>query len=258
MTAEAETRSAAWCESRWHELSDQHLTSKPPNYGALLHSWRELEPQCTGTGVYEARLATIHAVQKDFAAAQKVLSPVETVAPEYAALLDAARLQVAFEQQLAEDPQQARIAEFGPRFAKLIADAPSWYVAHELNATYLLVSGEPARAIEASRRALEAEPTSWWSYRIMTIAYSELGEHRTAAEMGDRTHGMHSTVSADPDFMLALARSYVAIGDRKMSETVLSLLFTYRPEVRQTSQYRETLIFVRNALGSSAGQSPAR
>jgi tetratricopeptide (TPR) repeat protein len=258
VTAAAETQSAAWCESRWEEASDRHLTSKPPDYSALLRSWHDLKPQCAGTAVYEARLATIHATQKDFASAQQVLESVKTVAPEYTALLEATRLQVDFEQYLAKDPRPTQIAAFGPRFAKLIVDAPTWYVAHELNATYLLTSGEPSRAIEAAKRALGHEPKSWWSYRVMAIAYSDLGEHRTAAQMADRAHSLHGAVSADADFMLALARSYVAMGDRKMGETVLSLLFTYRPEVRQTQQYRDTLVFIRNALEQQADQASPR
>jgi tetratricopeptide (TPR) repeat protein len=258
MTATAATQSAAWCESRWEEVSDRHLASKPPDYSALLRSWRDLQPQCGGTGVYEARLATIHATQKDFATAQQVLASVKTVAPEYTELLDATRLQVDFEQYLAKDPRPTNITEFGPRFAKLIADAPTSHVAHELNATYWLTSGEPGRAIAAAKRALEHEPKSWWSYRIMAIAYSELGDYRAAAQMGDRAHTMHPAVSADADFMLALARSYVAMGDRKMGETVLSLLFTYRPEVRQTQQYRDTLVFIRKALEQPADRSVPR
>lgn len=257
MTAGAETQSAEWCESRWAEASDRHLAAKPPDYSALLRSWRELQPQCSGTGVYETRLASIYAAHKDLVTAQKVLASIDKIAPEYAALLEATHLQVEFEQYLAKDPQPAGVAAFGPRFAKLIVDTPSWYVAHEMNATYLLTSAQPTRAIEAAKRALEHEPKSWWSYRVMAVAYSELGEHRTAVQMGDRAHGMHPAVSSDPDFMLALARSYVAMGDRKMGETVLSLLFTYRPEVRQSPQYRDTLIFIRKALEETARQ-PSR
>lgn len=259
VTAAAETQSAAWCESRWEEASDQYLAAKPPDSAALLSSWRDLQPQCGGTGVYEARLASIHATQKDFATAQQVLAPVKTVAPEYTPLLEATRLQVDFEQYLAKDPRPTDISEFGPRFARLIDHAPSWSIAHELNATYWLTSGEPRRAIDAAKLALEREPKSWWSYRIMTIAYSELGEHRTATQVGDRAHRLHSALSADADFMMALARSYVALGDRKMGETVLSLLFTYRPEVRQTQQYRDTLVFIRQALEQQkADQSSPR
>jgi tetratricopeptide (TPR) repeat protein len=241
LTTNAATQSAAWCDSRWEQESDRYLASRSPDSSELLRSWRELEPQCGGTGVYEAKLATIYATQKDFVTAQKVLASVKKVAPEHATLLEATRLQVDFEQYLAKDPPPADITEFAPRFAKLIADAPSWYLAYELNAT-----------------ALEHEPKSWWSYRVMTIAYSELGEHMTAARMGDRAHGLRPAVSADADFMLALARSYVAMGDRTMGEKVLSLLFTYRPEVRQTQQYRDTLVFIRKTLEQSADPPPAR
>jgi tetratricopeptide (TPR) repeat protein len=258
LTTNAATQSAAWCDSRWEQESGRYLASRSPDSSELLRSWRELEPQCGGTGVYEAKLATIYATQKDFVTAQKVLASVKKVAPEHATLLEATRLQVDFEQYLAKDPPPADITEFAPRFAKLIADAPSWYLAYELNATYWLTRGEPGRAIEVARRALEHEPKSWWSYRVMTIAYSELGEHMTAARMGDRAHGLRPAVSADADFMLALARSYVAMGDRTMGEKVLSLLFTYRPEVRQTQQYRDTLVFIRKTLEQSADPPPAR
>ena len=251
-TAGAATQSAAWCESCWEQTSDRYLASKPPDSSELLRSWRELEAQCGGTGVYEVRLATIHAIQKEFRAAQKALASVKTVAPEYAELLKATRLQVDFEQCLSKEPPPTDIAEFGPRFAKLIEDAPSSYVAYELNATYWLTSGEPGRAIDVAKRALEHERKSWWSYRVMTIAYSELGQHDTATQMGDRAHKLHPAVSADADFMLALARSYVAMGDRKMGETVLSLLFTYRPEVRRTQQYRDTLVFIRQKAGAES------
>jgi tetratricopeptide (TPR) repeat protein len=257
-TAGAATQSAAWCESRWEQVSDRYLASKPPDSSELLRSWRELQAQCDGTGVYEVRLATIHAIQKEFGTAQKVLASVKSVAPEYAALLEATRLQVDFEQYLAKVPPPTDISEFGPRFAKLIADAPSSYLAYELNATYWLTSGEPRRAIDVAKRALEHEPKSWWSYRVMAIAYSELGDHGTATQMGDRAHKLHPAVSADADFMLALARSYVALGDRKMGETVLSLLFTYRPEVRQTQQYRDTLVFIREKLEQSRSQPSPR
>jgi tetratricopeptide (TPR) repeat protein len=252
MTPHAEARTPEWCESRWQEVSAPHLQSPTPDYAQLLRTWQQMHDECTGTAVYEVRLASIYLMQKQHAEAQKVLRSIDKAAPKYAPLLESTRLQADVASATAsQDPATADIRRFSPRFESLLANAPSWYVAHEQVATFRLMSGEPRRAIEAAERAIELEPASWWSYRTMAIAYSELGEHKIAVAMGDRAHAIHSAVSADADLMLALARSYASLGNRQMSETLLGLLFKYRPEVRQTSQYRDTLVFIRDAIGGS-------
>jgi hypothetical protein len=76
--------------------------------------------------------------------------------------------------------------------------------------------------------------------------YSELGEHRTAAVFGDRAHAVHAAVSADADLILALAKSYSDLGMPQMSETLLSLLLTHKPAVRNTPQYGDALMFMRS------------
>ena len=260
MTAEAGTRTPQWCEEQWHEASAPQLQSRSTDYAALLRTWQQLRDQCAGAAVYEARLASIYLLQKQHSKAQEVLRSIGNVQPEYAPLVESTRLQADIAGATGgKDSEAVDIEQFAPRFEKLLADAPSWYVAHEQVATFRLMSGEPARAIEAAKRALELEPSSWWSYRTMAIAYSELGEHKTAATLGDRAHSMHPAVSADADLMLALARSYAAMGNPKMSETLLGLLFTYRPEVRQSSQYRETLVFIRDVMaGGDKASRPQR
>jgi tetratricopeptide (TPR) repeat protein len=255
VTAQSESRSPGWCEARWEETSAPYLESPTPDYAALLRAWQDLGAQCAETGVYEARLASILMLLKQPAAAQKVLgSHKKPPAPEYAALIEGTRLQIEVESALQGDASgTVDISRFAPRFEQLVSSAPDWYVAHELASTFWLWSGEPRKAIAAAKRATELEPKSWWGYRTMTIAYSQIGEYRTAAAMGDRAHANHKAVSADADLMLALARSYAAMGNVRMTETVLSLLFTYRPEVRKTSQYREALVFIRDVTQSGDG-----
>lgn len=255
MTAQASPRTPDWCEDEWPNISAAQLQSPTPDYPALLRSWQQLQNECAGTGVYEVRLALIHLMQKQYSQAQSILSSIGKVDAEYAPLLESTRLQADIASVTAKDPEDADIRQFAPRFEKLLASAPAWYVAHEQAATFWLMTGEPRRAIEASEYAIKLEPTSWWSYRTMAIAYSELGEHKAAVSMGDRAHAMHAAVSADADMMMALARSYATLGNLKMSEIVLGLLVKYRPEVRQTASYRETLIFIRNTTAGSAAYS---
>jgi len=260
VTAQAESRSPAWCEERWQEMSAAHVASPTPDYAALLRAWQQVGEQCAGTGVYEARLASILMIQKQPAAAQKVLASInEPPAPEYAALIEGTRLQVDREISLqGKAPGTVDISRFAPRVEQLVASAPDWYVAHEQASTFWLWSGEPGKAIAEGKRAVELEPKSWWGYRTMAIAYSELGEYRTAAVMGDRAHANHKAVSADADLMLALARSYAAMGNIKMSETVLGLLFKYRPEVRDSQQYRDALVFIRDVTQGAGGNQQQR
>jgi tetratricopeptide (TPR) repeat protein len=260
MIARAEPRSPEWCDARWEEVSAAQLQSPTPDYAALLRSWQEVSEQCAGTGVYEARLASIYLMQKQPLVAQKVLGSFKKApAQEYAALIEATRLQADVESAMqGMSPGTVDISRFAPRFERLVSSAPEWYVAHEQLSTFWLWSGDPRKAIAAAKRAVELEPKSWWGYRTMAIAYSEIGEHRNAAAMGDRAHAIHKAVSADADLMLALARSYAAMGNVKMTETLLSLLFKYRPEVRNTAQYREALVFIRDVTQGTGNKSSPR
>ncbi|MGH8239319.1 MAG: hypothetical protein ACREXP_20190 [Steroidobacteraceae bacterium] len=116
-----------------------------------------------------------------------------------------------------------------------------------------LQSGEPREAMAAAQRAVELEPKSRSGHRTMAIAYSELSEHRDAAAIGDRAHAIHNAVSADAELMLPPAHSYAAMGNVKLTETLLSLPFKYGPEVRETSQYCEALVLIRDPTQSAGG-----
>jgi hypothetical protein len=48
------------------------------------------------------------------------------------------------------------------------------------------------------------------------------------------------------------------MGNVKMTETLLSLLFKYRPEVRNTAQYREALVFIRDVTQGAGNKSSPR
>jgi tetratricopeptide (TPR) repeat protein len=247
LNAIGQARDAAWCEAAWDQTFKPYGESPTPDYSALLRTWERLDGECGGTGIYEARLASVHLMLKQPAAAQEALRSARVVASEHAPLLDATRLQADLDSALTQGAMTPAVAEqFAPRFEKLVRSAPTWYLAHEQSATFWLMAGDLQRALSAAERAIELEPNSWWGYRTMAIAHSELREHQTAAVFGDRAHALHAAVSADADLMLALAKSYSALGMPQMSETLLSLLLTHRPAVRSTPQYRDALIFMQS------------
>jgi tetratricopeptide (TPR) repeat protein len=249
MTACEAQENPNWCEAQFAALSKQFESAGRSDFGVVTAKWQEYAGRCSGTGVYEGRLAGLYVKQGRVAEARAVLNGISEQEVRDSPYVKAAHASVAFA-ELAHN-SESTIAQYRglePLYRSVVSAAPDWAGSYELLAAYELFMGNAAEAVTNANRAIELSPDAWINYRTAAIAYSQLGKHLEAAKAGDRAQALHRGVSADVGFMLALARSYAALGDRETLKALLVLVTRYNPELQHSQQFQEELQSIRKAL----------
>ena len=96
VTSDAGDGGAAWCERQWRIESGKVAQDDPASRQALLARWETYRGRCSGTVVYEARLAIAHALAGQHDRAAEVLQPLNGTATRHRDLLEFAGLQIDF------------------------------------------------------------------------------------------------------------------------------------------------------------------
>ena len=239
-----------WCEAQFAQMQKPFSESVAPDYSKLLEQWKKLAMTCGGTGVYEGRLAglymRLHQPEEARATLQAIKDPVVRDFPT----VKAAWLHLKFTELLLRGGSSINdIKTLEPQYLAFAKANTEWEGSYEAVSLYELAIGNPATAIPFAERATQMLPNAWINYRTLTIAYSMVNRYADAAKAGDTAQSLNRAVSADQDFMLALARSYAVLHDKETVEAVLGLIVHYHPDIRGSRKFSETMVFVRKQLG---------
>ena len=247
---------AEWCETRFDELQKPFSEAVTPDYKKLLAQWKQLAPTCIGTGVYEGRLVGLYLRLHKTGDAEAILQAIKDPTVLSSPVVKAARLHTSFMKlALHAGTTIDGFRALEPQYLIFLKEEPNWEGSYELVSGYELSIGNADKAIRYGEQAQRMLPDAWVNYRTLAIAYSMLGRHTEAVEAGDRAQSLNKVVSADTEFMFALAKSYAAIGDKETLKAILALVVHYHPDIRKRPDFVETMKFIHNKL---ADETPKR
>jgi tetratricopeptide (TPR) repeat protein len=239
--AEAGDRVDQWCHGEWYKTS----ASVPrhglePDYSELLKRWKSYEERCSGTVVYEARLAMIYAVLGDAKEAERVLGGVDHVSSPYGYMRDFARLAASYF-QLWKAPSDEGALEMEGRHRAFLKSHPDLPDAQAQFGVLLSINGKDQEAVSAFEAALRfGRPLGMELaavYRGLTISYEAVGRHLEAANAGNEAVTLRDELWSDRQFVYALSRALVGAGELKGAEDVLKQLLGSHPEVRNDPDF---------------------
>jgi tetratricopeptide (TPR) repeat protein len=122
--------SAEWCDQQWGRLSAGQGGGSGQDYNKLLAEWQKLEAKCKGTGLYEARLATVHVLLGQYAKARDVLDPIlrnDKLPGNYRAMAEMVRLNAdSREAHARTEPDRKQLVAIEKRVVKLIEQHPHY------------------------------------------------------------------------------------------------------------------------------------
>jgi hypothetical protein len=249
--AESRTHSLAraqQCRALWAGLPGVSGSGLQTETAVLMREWKKREKDCSGTGVYEVMLATIHFVDEDFDAALQALGSDVPADPDFRNRFNALKLELAFHRDRAHGALiPTLVARYEDRFKTLSASDASSCPAHEAAANFFMTVRKYGEALPYATKYVACEPGSWNGYRLLTILSALTSDYPKAAKYCADARARLPTLS-DKDFMFACARGFAAVGDRETVQAIFVIVDAEDPNAKNLPEYRETVAFAVKAL----------
>lgn len=235
-----------WCEKQWITESARLLSGPTANSAAMLEKWRSYETRCGSTYAYVGRLALIQILMNDFAGANRTLERAPKADSPFAYSLDAAKIQLKVQQRLS-DPKPIttqELSQFETSYATLVRKYPNWPTGFALLGGVQTLLGKHADAIRNLEVAKNGDAYDLSGvYRNLTISFAATGAFQSAMEAADKAFALNDRLTSDSAFAYALANTNSALGHLDDAETVLKVIVTKRPEVRNDPDFIRAVEF---------------
>ncbi len=235
-----------WCDEQWATVSAQEPADSGRGKGQLLAAWRNLEGSCKGTGIYEARLATIFMLMGDYEKARATVDSAlsnSTVRPGYRAMAEMVKLTADSREMLASpNPNGKALADLDKRAVKLIETYPNYQPFYGFVGNLRMRLGNYKDAIGPLERASQFEDGKRWDmYRHLTVACSSEGLYKKALAYADKAYEMNKAVTSDEEFMYALALAYAAADNVDAAKDTLSLILNKKPSLSGDKRFQDAV-----------------
>ncbi len=249
--AAAEDRQSV-CEENWKQAyAASATTGGAHDYVALLNSWKALEGQCKGSGVYEFRLATLYIANNQPKLALELLNSAQAWPLPYARLAPLVRLKTQMAVYVAEKPVSIeKIRSMKPQYMAIAAQEPDSPAVNEQVANFLLIVGDDREAIAYAEKSLKLQNDQWEPNRTLTIADYHIGEYAFAVMAGRRAQELRNSLVKDPEFMYAVAKSYAGVGNITVAKMTLAILNEQVPAEHGGPDWQDAVSFIRAQIAA--------
>ena len=240
------------CEAAWKQLfADSVAGGRTHDTAALLTSWKRHGAACTGTGVFEYRMAVLEMALGDLTEAQALLSTASAWPVPYAQNASLLRLRMRLAEYAAQYPiPMDKVRALKPDYLAAVASLGGSATAYNQVANYLVLIGDYAQAIPYAEQSLQLQPELWDSNRSLAIAYSRTGNCAGAVFAGRRAQELRDSLIKDPEFMYSVTRGYAGAGNIKVAEMTLALLNQQVPSARGSRDWNDAISFIRAQLAA--------
>ena len=224
------------CEKEWDEV----LTSKSlSSYDSKIEYWKSKSKLCSKTGIYEFRVGHLYTMSGQLSKAESAFNKGLSYKTGYRKELLSGLASLYLKKRdwtSAESLNNSIITEY-----------PQWYDGYQGLGTVKLIQGKFKEAIDLLNKSNQLTPSAV-SYRHLTIAYNQVGDHTNAAKSINAAFEMDSKIQSDRDPMLAAAISYARLGKYKVADGLLAMLLKARPEVQNDKEFLNIAAFVSKKL----------
>jgi tetratricopeptide (TPR) repeat protein len=204
----------------------------------------------------------IHYYLDDYAEARRVLAGVhDRKSPYYylsefvAVTIDVTEIDAlpAAEQSQALKKGRARLEQFTRRYP----DSAAGFNMLASMLAYLEDWGAALRALDQTKKLITPEVSKMGMFRNYTIVYTELGRHEEAINAAAEAMDYTTSLQTDPPFMLALMRSYAALGRIDEAQKVAQTLVDRVPGVHQAPEFQRAVVKMKELHDAANAGKPA-
>jgi tetratricopeptide (TPR) repeat protein len=242
---QAETRDdkGKRCEKHWEQLS---TLTHPPNYNELMKKWQNLNVQCSGTGIYEFRLATLYERIGQLEKAKDIIERAITSNYDYQHFLKLGKSLFQFITLVTNKVhEQSPYNDVENDYKELIKEKPKWVLPYEQLANTQLYNEKIVDAIESAQKAIELDPNSWMGFRVLVLGLAHGKEYETAKQFIVKAIQLNDALLAETEFMYAAALSYIKTGDLETAEQSLLVLLERNPAVRNDKMFQKIVDYLK-------------
>lgn len=241
------------CEAQWEKLSKEIGIGRGKTE-VLLTKWMSLKSKCRGTGVYEYRLAGIyqllgHRKEARVTVADALASPgMEAYWPH----LRSSQLFYEFEDMLyLGEKDKTKYRKLITQLLEIGKQYPAFIPAFEHASNIQLFIGDRDDAINNAKKVLLRDGSSWSSFRVIVIGFTEKEMFKEAAAIIPLAVKANEDLLADTEFMYASAWTYTALGQYKTAESVLNKLLELDSSVRSDPKFQKVHLFLQREYAKS-------
>jgi len=221
---------ASSCQDNWvnvektlgSQINQKHLAE-----------WLSLKDKCSGTGVYEYRLAYIYRNTGDSAEAKNLLhdSLEKNIDNKY--MLKASLLELQYsELALSGNKELEKYEEIVQGYKHIINSNPKWVPAYELVSGIELFINKEDDAYSHATKALELKPESWAAMRNLLVIHAQRKEYELARQYIVPAVKLNEWLLGETEFSMAAAVTYINLDELKTAEAVLTNLLQRRPDIK--------------------------
>lgn len=236
------------CENEYSKMvSGKDLTrDEAPK---LISKWKTFGGVCKGTGMYEFRMGNLYRLAGDNNKAKQILESALSEKVKYSNYVRTELLDIKFNELLYSGAQDRSKYEAIVHQLSTMAekDNTTTYIYGQL-ATDQIILQDWQGAINSATKALLIDNNSEIALRTLVIAFSKTGKYHLAQRTIDKVAPLYPDLKADVAFDFAAARTYVALGAPKISESILKVLVHYHPQVKNDRGFKAIEVEVKNAL----------
>lgn len=242
------------CEKKWETESSDVSITQIPDLEGLLARWQQSEKQCSGSVVYEARLAMLYALLNRQEKARQALKPYLKEKSKYSYLVELALLQIDEAGLRSKTITESDMEQLEQKYLNFVKKFP------EEPAGYAFLGGiqsgleKHSLAIISLEKALKSTMNLVGVYRHLTISYTSVGRYNDAIKAADEAIKLNRFLTSDQYFVYSLAKSYAATSDFYHAETALRVISAKKPEVRRDLGFKDAVDFVTEKMKSAKNQ----
>jgi TPR repeat protein len=250
-----------WCEAQWRTESVSIDRVDTDDQGArkfsdLLERWKSYEKDCSGTIVFECRLASAYILANQYDKARQLLKSVEQKRSKYHYLVEFILLQIDYFSVYREiNVSKDYVISVKEKFLDFVRKYPNFPDAYGQLGGLQSLLNEHEAAIKSLEFARNSSMSLLGVYRNLAISYEAVGRHEDAHQAADKAYQLNKSVTSDQYFVYAVAKADAGLGDFESAELVLRVIAAKKPEVRRNPDFKDTVDFVlarKNAGGAKA------
>lgn len=257
----AESRAQA-CDRQWLEESGPYVNRAVPDHAALLKYWLAQKKKCAGTVTYEARLGLIHYFLNDYAEARRVLGSVKDQRSPYYPLIEFVSLTIDLSEidNLEAAAQPAALNKGRERLEDYTRRNPTsaeGFVMLGSVLSYLEEWPQALDALQQAKRHISPQVSQMGLQRNLAIVNTELGRYEEALDAAQEALVYTTSLQGDPPFMLAVMRSYAALGRAEEAAKATQSLVDRVPGVTKAPEFHRAVADMKRLYEASKARKDA-
>lgn len=229
------------CTTEWHRLGEISKSNDE-----MIRGWVALSEKCANSGLYEARVALLYGVGNQWGDARKAVEAGLALKTDYGKELTSTLANV----EMAEGKLDASLR----RYESLIKQYPQFADGYSGAGAVKIAQHKYADALPFLVAAKNYGPSAD-IYRNLIIANTQIGHYDEAVAAIKDGYAFDKSIAENKEAMHGAAIAYAHLGNFKLAEGMLKMLFQAHPDAAHDPEIAKTFRYIKKSLNSDREQS---